>query len=185
MWKNLYARYATKSETAHITLARKQANKSLAPGGDVNTYETVLAEIYKGLETCGENIPDKFKIAKLITSFPPEYDSICAAIRSNDESRTWNSVLDVEQDEHEEIGHIQADCRKKEEEESSKEDKFDKNDKPATGGGNSSDGSRKAKKAKSGKTKVLMAKKSHNSAKNDFIINSGATRHMVTTKDIL
>eukprot|EP00173_Palmaria_palmata_P004883 Plantae.Rhodophyta-Palmaria_palmata.ctg7586.p1 GENE.Plantae.Rhodophyta-Palmaria_palmata.ctg7586~~Plantae.Rhodophyta-Palmaria_palmata.ctg7586.p1 ORF type:complete len:183 (+),score=19.96 Plantae.Rhodophyta-Palmaria_palmata.ctg7586:102-650(+) len=89
MWDNLQSWYASTTETAHITLASKLANKFLAAGGNVNDYGAELKEIYEGLEACGEKVSEKSKISKIITSFLPECESVCAALRTtNDPTRT-------------------------------------------------------------------------------------------------
>ena len=104
MWRKLESRYASTTETAHLTVSSNLANKKLQPGGNIITFMGELESLYDRLESMGETTSDRMKIAKLLNSLPDEYDSLSAALRTQTEtSRTWNDVQDLFQEEYERL----------------------------------------------------------------------------------
>ena len=104
MWRKLESRYASTSETAHLTVASNLANKKLQPGGNIITFMGELESLYDRLEAMGETTSDRMKTAKLLNSLPEEYSSLSAALRTqSDGDRSWNAVQDLFQDEYERL----------------------------------------------------------------------------------
>ena len=69
MWRKLKQRYASTTETAHLTVASNIVNKRLHPGGNIMGYMAELDSLYDRLEAMGETTSDRTKIAKLLTMF--------------------------------------------------------------------------------------------------------------------
>ena len=217
MWRKLESRYASTSETAHLTVATNIANKKLAPGGNVMGYMAELDALYDRLESMGEVTSDRTKIAKLLTSVPDEYSSISAALRTqvNDE-RTWNEVQDLMQDEYERIeqlnkakggrsagskvlytreqrrnvichkcgkkGHIKKYCKSNA---GYSDDGGDGDGKKGSRGRDPDPGSASAKKVSSTEIRLLMAQSDAGSVGTEFVLDSGASRHMVISSEML
>lgn len=109
IWRKLETRYASTSETAHLTIATNIANKKLQPGGNNMSYMTELDAIYDRLETMGESTSDRTKTSKLVTSIPENYSSISAALRTQvSDERSWNEVQDLMQDDYERIEQVKG-----------------------------------------------------------------------------
>lgn len=104
MWRQLEHLYASKTETAHLTVATNIANKKLRSGGNIKIYMAELDALYDRLESMGEVTSDRTKVAKLPASVPDEYSSISADLRTQvKDERTWNEVQDLMLDEYERL----------------------------------------------------------------------------------
>lgn len=218
MWAKLESRYASTSETAHLTVASNIANMKLQPGGSVMSYMSDLDSLYDRLETMGEVTSSRTKIAKLLTSVPEEYASVSAALRTQvNGEKSWNEVQDLMQDEYERIeqlrgakggrssgskvlytreqrrnvvcykcgkkGHIKKYCKAK----GSGNDVTEDGNAPKESRERDPDqGSRSsARKAGSTRIKLLMARSGSGVDGTKFVLDSGASRHMVSTSEIL
>lgn len=85
-------------------MATKNASKILQPGGNIMRYMTELNALYGRLESTGEAVSDRSKIAKLMKSLPEEYKSLWVAFRIQlNNKRIWNHAQDLMQDEHEQF----------------------------------------------------------------------------------